>query len=128
MSAVLTTAAFTACVDNSDNPAGITHTVNNNESVEPTTDQMGVSVTADLPAVALSQFEANSTATALMRRLPTTTSAIDIDTRVVMFKGSDFENGSPLTDEQMDEVSGYQLPGQGAALEKRIMEKYPQHF
>ena len=62
---------------------------------------MSVSITANLPAAVLGTFDDNSTGAALMRRLPSIQSAIDFDTRLVLLKGSDFQNGSPLSDDQM---------------------------
>lgn len=43
---------------------------------EPATDQMGIRVTANLPAASLSQFDEKSTGAALIKRLPRVTSAI----------------------------------------------------
>ena len=94
-------ATFTACTDDSDNPVSVSNTVTPEEYVEPTTDQMGVSVTTDLPAAVLGTFDDNSTGAALIRRLPSIQSDIDFDTRLVLLKGSDFQSGSPLSEDQM---------------------------
>lgn len=59
------------------------------DEVEPTTDQMAVSVTATMPAAVLSKFDDNSTGAAFVKRLPLTTDQITDQTRLVVVKGSD---------------------------------------
>ena len=56
--------------------------------VEPTTDQLEVKVTADMPTAVLGQFDENSVATALIKRLTKTTTAIDDNTKLVLLDGS----------------------------------------
>jgi len=56
--------------------------------VEPTTDQLEVKVTADMPTAVLSQFDENTVATALIKRLATTTTAIDDNTKLALLDGS----------------------------------------
>ena len=66
---------LTSCSDDDDSTqemAGIQAQTLPDESV-PTTDQMRVSVTADASAAVLSHFDDNSTGTALVKRLPKTT-------------------------------------------------------
>ena len=80
---------FMSCSSNDDNP---TPSEPEGEMfplpVEPTTDQLEVKVTADMPTAVLSQFDENSVATALIKRLATTTTAIDDNTKLVLLDGS----------------------------------------
>ena len=71
---------------------------------EPTTDEMLVNVTADLPAAVLSNFDDNSTGAALVKRLPVVTSAIDQNTRLVLVKGSDLTAWDEASFDKMVEV------------------------
>lgn len=71
---------------------------------EPATDLMGVSVTADLPAASLSQFDEKSTGAALIKRLPRVTSAIQKDTKFVLVKGSDASNLSDAVIAQLAQI------------------------
>ena len=59
---------------------------------EPTTDQLEVKVTADMPTAVLSQFDENSVATALIKRLTTTTTAIDDNTKLALLDGSQIKS------------------------------------
>ena len=59
---------------------------------EPTTDQLEVKVTADMPTAVLSQFDENSVATALIKRLTTTTTAIDDNTKLALLDGSQLKS------------------------------------
>ena len=61
---------------------------------EPTTDQMAVRVTADLPTASLSEFANSSTGAALIRRLPKVTGTFTNDTEMVLLKGSDVSSQS----------------------------------
>ncbi len=77
MAAILTiwgtSVVLTSCSsddDNGSNEGGKTPDVT---WTEPTTDQMGVRVTVDVPAVSLSQFADPSTGAALIKRLPKVT-------------------------------------------------------
>jgi hypothetical protein len=83
---------FSGCadIDNSVQETDGTQTeISYGDKDEPTTDQMKVSVTANVPAAVLSRFDDNSTGAAFVKRLPLTTSAIDEGTRLVVVKGSD---------------------------------------
>ena len=82
--------------DNGDNP-GTEYTWE-----EPTTDQMAVRVTAELPAAAFSQFPELSTGAALIKRLPRVTASFMTDTRLILVKGSDI---SSLNDEQVKQMT-----------------------
>ena len=80
---------FVACSDKDDDssvaPGGNTPEV----PEEPTTDLLEVKVTADMPTAVLSSFSDNSMGSALVKRVSKTTSAIDSDTKLVLFKGDD---------------------------------------
>ena len=82
--------------DNGDNP-GTEYTWE-----EPTTDQLAVRVTAELPAAAFSQFPELSTGAALIKRLPRVTASFMTDTRLILVKGSDI---SSLNDEQVKQMT-----------------------
>lgn len=56
--------------------------------VEPTTDQLEVKVTYDLPTAVLAQFDENSVGAALIKRLSQTTNAIDDNTKFVLLDDS----------------------------------------
>ena len=96
LSLALTIAAgvsVSSCVesDNSVYPdsSSITETIT---QTEPTTDQMSVTVTANLPTAVLGTIEDGSTAAALVKRLPKTTASVDADTRMMVIPGSLFDN------------------------------------
>ena len=76
---------FASCVANEDNssvdvPGGEVI----DPYVEPTTDQMEVKVTYDMPTAVLGQFDENSVGAALIKRLLQTTNAIDDNTKLVL--------------------------------------------
>lgn len=77
-----------SCVANNDNSADVVPGETTEPYVEPTTDQLEVKVTADMPTAVLSQFDENTVATALIKRLATTTTAIDDNTKLVLLDGS----------------------------------------
>ena len=111
MIACLLTAAMTAglsACSEEDNPAqqsdGTEVETSTEKDDEPTTDQMGVSVTADINAAVLSQFGDNTTGAAFVKRLPTTTGKIDDETRLVLVKGSDALTFPTATIEDMANV------------------------
>ena len=84
-------AGLSACEEN-DNPSQSidwTSAETSTPEEEPTTDQMAVSVTANVPAAVLSQFDDNSTGAAFVKRLPQTSGEITAETRLVVVKGSD---------------------------------------
>ena len=99
---IIGTTALTACSDdnnsddNGDNP-GTEYTWE-----EPTTDQLAVRVTAELPAASFSQFPELSTGAALIKRLPQVTASFMTDTRLILVKGSDI---SSLNDEQVKQMA-----------------------
>ena len=85
-----TTVTLSSCSeDDNATPTGGIEIEPTTEEVEPTTDQMAVSVTANVPASVLSQFDDNSTGAAFVKRLPETSGEITDQTRLVVVKGSD---------------------------------------
>lgn len=93
---------LTSCSDNDHTSSGNRDTEYTIE--EPTTDQMEVRVTANLPAAALSQFNDKSTGAALISRLPRVTSALQEDTKFVLIKGSDVSNLSDAVITQLVQI------------------------
>jgi len=89
---------MTSCSDDDVNeipaPVIVDEATDAPEKVVPTTDQMEVRVTSDLLTAVPSAFEEGSTGAALVKRLPMATANIDGVTRLVLFKGSDFEENS----------------------------------
>ena len=80
-------AGLTACSDKNDTPVDPTPQPGGEVTepyVEPTTDQMEVKVTYDMPTAVLGQFDENSVGAALIKRLSQTTSAIDDNTKLVL--------------------------------------------
>lgn len=94
-----------SCSDDDSNTGGNGESKYTSE--EPTTDQLYVRVTADLPAASLSQFDDKSTGAALIRRLPRVTSTIQEDTKFVLLKGSDVSSQSDAVIAQMAQVLLY---------------------
>lgn len=99
---------FTSCMnDTIDNPTPSQPEEEGEEFVipeEPTTDQLEVKVTADMPTAVLSSFSDNSMGAALRKRVSKTTNAIGDDTKFVIFKGSDIQSISNDVWEQMARV------------------------
>lgn len=94
---------LTSCSSDDDN--GTNNTTDPEYTwVEPTTDQLGVRVTVDVPAVSLSQFTDKSVGAALIKRLPKVNSAITDDTELVLIKGSDISSQSDAVMAQMANV------------------------
>jgi len=82
-------AGFSACSDNNDNSDSPTPSGEASEPYEePTTDQLEVKVTYDMPTAVLSSFNDNSVGAALIKRLSKTTSTIDDNTKLVLLDGS----------------------------------------
>ena len=61
---------------------------------EPMNDVMNASVTANVPAAVLSNFDNNSMGAALARRMPSATTSVGKDTRLILVKGSDIASNS----------------------------------
>ena len=105
---------LTSCSSNDDN--GTLDTEDPEYTwVEPTTDQLDVRVTVDVPAVSLSQFTDKSVGAALIKRLPKVYSAITDDTEFVLLKGSDVNSQS---DAVMAQVANVLAMGGYVALER----------
>ena len=84
---------FASCVANEDNSsADVPGGEVTEPYVEPTADQLEVKVTADMPTAVLSQFDENTVATALIKRLPQTTTAINDDTKLVLLDDSQIKS------------------------------------
>lgn len=71
---------------------------------EPTTDQLAVKVTADMPTAVLSSFSEKSMGSALIKRLSKTTTEINADTKLVLVKGDDLGALSSEVQKQMVRV------------------------
>ena len=100
-----TTVTLSSCSeDNNATPTGGIEIEPTTEEVEPTTDQMAVSVTASVPAAVLSKFNDNSTGAAFVKRLPETSGEITDQTRLVVVKGSDALTIPVATVEAMADV------------------------
>ena len=114
--AILTFGAsvFTACSDDDVNnpPSGPTQST---ITPEPTTDQMEVLVTADMPMAVLSNFDENSMGGALMKRVSKTTSDIEDDTKFVLFKGDDITS---ISNEQWLKIFRVYLNGGYIGIER----------
>lgn len=61
------------------------------ETVEPTADQMEVTVTADMPMAVMGQFDDNSMGAALIRRMQAPTLSVNDDTKLALLNGSSIE-------------------------------------
>ena len=61
---------------------------------EPMNDVMNASITANVPAAVLSNFDNNSMGAALARRMPSATTSVGKDTRLILVKGSDIASNS----------------------------------
>ncbi len=114
--AILTFGAsvFTACSDDDVNnpPSGPTQST---ITPEPTTDQMEVLVTADMPMAVLSNFDENSMGGALVKRVSKTTSDIEDNTKFVLFKGNDITS---ISNEQWLKIFRVYLNGGYIGIER----------
>lgn len=101
LTAAVMTVGVTACSDD----LTIDENVNNAEMsdnqffkgdkpADPTSDVMSVSVKADVPTAVLSNFDENSMGAALARRMPSTSTSVSSDTRLILVKGSDIATHS----------------------------------
>ena len=105
---------FTACtIDRADNPSSdpTPPTIPS----EPTTDQLEVMVTADLPMAVLSNFAENSMGGALVKRVSKTTSDIEDNTKFVLFKGNDITS---ISNEQWFKICRVYLNGGYIGIER----------
>ena len=105
---------ITACTtDIADNPSG--DPTPSPIITEPTTDQLEVKVTADMPMAVLSDCPENSMGGALMKRVSRTTSSIEDGTKFVLFKGDDILN---ITNEQWMKMAHIYLNGGYVGIER----------
>ena len=116
MAAIIAAACLTACSEKEDNPVEQegSKTVEIPESVEPTTDQLTVGVTADMPVAVLSHFDENSVGAAFIRRLPSTTPNITDDTKLALFRIGERN----FTDEEWRSLARLYNRGGYIAIEK----------
>ena len=85
-------AGFSACSDNDNDNNNTTPSGETLDPYEePTTDQLEVKVTADMPTAVLAKFDDNSVGTALVKRLTKTTATIDDNTKLVLIDGNHTE-------------------------------------
>ena len=101
---MLTLPLLLSLVSCSDNDDVVKHADMNvtQEITDPTTDQMSVRVTAELPTAVLQNFEQGSTGDALVRRLSQVTTGIDNNTKMVMLPGSLFNmEGTGISEEEI---------------------------
>lgn len=114
--AILTFGAsvFTACSDDDVNnpPSGPTQST---ITPEPTTDQLEVMVTADMPMAVLSNFDENSMGGALVKRVSKTTSDIEDNTKFVLFTGNDITS---ISNEQWLKIFRVYLNGGYIGIER----------
>ena len=112
-------AALSASCDKNPIEVPMFQDVLTDEDIDPTEDQMGVSMTADFPAAVLSQFEEGSTGAALVRRLSTqVTSTLERGTKLIVLKGSDVvEGGALLSGDQLKRMARIFLDGGCIAVE-----------
>lgn len=105
---------FTACSDDDVNnpPSGPTQST---ITPEPTTDQLEVMVTADMPMAVLSNFDENSMGGALVKRVSKTTSDIEDNTKFVLFKGNDITS---ISNEQWLKIFRVYLNGGYIGIER----------
>ncbi len=107
---------FASCVANEDNSsADVPGGEVTEPYVEPTTDQLEVKVTADMPTAVLGQFDENSVAAALVKRLSQTTTAIDDNTKLVLLDGSQVKS---LTEDDYFALARVMMNGGYVALHR----------
>ncbi|MBR1447146.1 MAG: hypothetical protein IJ588_00140, partial [Prevotella sp.] len=85
---------------------------------------MTTRVSADLHAAVMANFDEGSTGAALVKRLPETSAAIDLDTRLVVLSGADFSMANPTTTAyDMADVARVYLGGGYIALVQPTQEQ-----
>jgi len=105
---------FTSCLDVFDNADNSTSQLDG-DGVEPTTDQMKVTVHYNMPTAVLSQFDDNSVGAALINRLSQTSSTIGDDTKLVLLDGCQVES---LTDDDYYKMARVYMNGGYIALQR----------
>ena len=125
LAAILTfcgASVFTSCVSNDDNPTPSQPEGDGDVvmPVDPTTDQMEVNVTADLLTASISNFDDNSMASALLKRIPVSVADVNSNTRFVLLKGDDLFN---VTNETWKAIAMVYLKGGFVAIERPTNER-----
>ena len=105
-----------------ENPLPLSMTMEESDDRMPeadlTSDQLGVSLTADFPTAVLSQFEQGSTGAALLRRLSNVSANLGRNTKLIVVKGSDVQEGAGLlSEEQLIRMARIYLNGGCVAVE-----------
>ena len=114
-----------SCVE-SDNPVSYdgAETVEAPDETLPTSDQMSVLVTADLPTAVLRPFDEGTTGAALVKRLSTVTNEITTETRMVLLRGDLFNFENPgITHEELMAIGRLYLNGGYVAIEQQTGEQ-----
>ena len=88
------------------------------EAPLPLADQMTTLVTADMPTYVRTPFDEGTTGAALVKRLPVTTSSYEPDTRLVLLREQDFDEGKTLTDDEMIMLARHYMKGGYIAIER----------
>ncbi len=112
------TLGMVSCADDDMVKNGVDNVIDTPDSPAPTEDQLRTKVTADLPAYVHSPFDEGSTGAALVKRLPLVTGEFMPDTRFALLKGSDFDEGSTLTQEDILDMARVYLRGGYIGLER----------
>lgn len=88
-----------------------------------TDDQLTTMVTADLSTYLRAAFDEGTTGAALVNRLPAVTNEIVPETRFILLKGSDFDNGNTLTLDELMEFAHIYLSGGYIGLERPTLKQ-----
>ena len=113
---------FTSCVENIDNPTPAQPVAEGDIVIpeDPTDDQMEVNVNADLLTAAISDFDDNSMASALLKRIPLSLADVSPDTKFVLLKGDDLFS---VTNETWKAIAMVYLKGGFVAIERPTNER-----
>ena len=113
---------FTSCVENIDNPTPAQPEAEGDIVIpeDPTTDQMEVNVTTDLLTAAISDFDDNSMASALLKRIPVSLADVSPDTKFVLLKSDDLFS---VTNETWKAIAMVYLKGGFVAIERPTNER-----
>ena len=122
---LLLTLGVMACTDDDVVSKGM-NIAEKHDAPEPDDDQMGVRVTADLKAYTFAAFDEGSTGAALVKRLPQASDYLGPDTRLMLFRGSDFDSGSTLTEGDIMAMSRIYRQGGFIALERPTVRQFAQ--
>lgn len=115
---------FTSCFENIDNPTPAQPVAEEDIVIpeDPTDDQMEVNVNADLLTAAISDFNDNSMASALLKRIPVSLADVSPDTKFVLLKGDDLFS---VTNETWKAIAMVYLKGGFVAIERPTNERLP---